>query len=350
MHKEAATLVQPPVCQPTWHVLCRQLRASAFIESIRTARRLTLAVLPILAACMPETLSQETQYVQNYYQQQGTPTFVVLDEGDLKLRYISTGAATAAVGNKKASTILFLHGTPGDWSAFARYLNDEALQRSARLVSVDRPGWGESVLVEGGVMAELEQQAQALKPLLDVLAVDDPNHRLLLVGHSLGASLAARIAMSYPERIDGLVLIAGALDPELGKPRWYNHLSATPGFRWLINTMSRDMGKANLEIMPMHEQLEAMRPYWRTLQIPITVIQGETDKLVYPANADFAIREIAADLIEMVRVPNQGHFLLWTEHDLVRKQILATLARAEDLPESLSGKSSHSSLSMIGDP
>jgi len=154
---------------------------SQISDGLHPGRRLSLfslMMLSMLAACTPKTLNKEAGYIRNYYRQHGAPVFQTIASGNIALRYTATGPIDAP-------TILFLHGTPGGWSAFARYINDEVLQKSAHLVAVDRPGWGGSPVPDDGGFEGLEAQAEALKPLVDELAAHDPNRRILLVGHSL---------------------------------------------------------------------------------------------------------------------------------------------------------------------
>ena len=47
-------------------------------------------------------------------------------------------------GNPNKLGLLFIHGTPGGWAAFEGYLANSALQQFFFMVSVDRPGWGQS--------------------------------------------------------------------------------------------------------------------------------------------------------------------------------------------------------------
>ena len=49
----------------------------------------------------------------------------------------------ASIGEGE-NTVFFDHGPLGSWSAFIRFMMDEDLRDSARLISVDRPGvWTE---------------------------------------------------------------------------------------------------------------------------------------------------------------------------------------------------------------
>ena len=68
--------------------------------------------------------------------------------GELKTRKISDQGQVvnyAYAGTRNKTGILFLHGTPGSWQAFAGYLKNADLQRDFFMVSIDRPGWGRSI-------------------------------------------------------------------------------------------------------------------------------------------------------------------------------------------------------------
>ena len=223
-----------------------------------------------------------------------------------------------AAGQRNAPLIVLIHGTPGSWHAYADLLTDELLLSRAYLIAVDRPGFGKSN--PGDVMTSLEQQAAFLRPIIERESID---RRAILVGHSLGAPIAARLAMDYPECVSGLVLVAPSLDPELEKPRWYNHLAASILVNWAVPD---ELALANREIMPLSAELAQLLPRWSRIQIPVIVVQGEEDRLVSPANADFAKR-VLKDHVSVVRVADQGHFILWNRPGLIRDQILVLLTQ-----------------------
>ncbi len=234
------------------------------------------------------------------------PTFDFYSTGERTIHYVE-------VGHQNSSPVLFLHGTPGSWSAFGSYLSDRNLASSLNMVAVDRPGFGQSDY--GNLLTSLAEQAQVLKPLVDQLTGDCS---IVLVGHSLGAPLAVRMAMDYPEKIAALVLVAPSLDPELEKPRWYNNLSDYKLISWMLPT---ELELANIEVMALPDELKQMVPLWHALDLPITLIQGEKDKLVHPDNADFAEKMVARGL-RVVRLEDAGHFVLWKQPELIRDEIL----------------------------
>ena len=233
------------------------------------------------------------------------PTFEFYSSGQRTIHYVE-------VGRQNQRPVLFLHGTPGSWSAFGSYLSDPHLARSLNMVAVDRPGFGQSD--HGNLLISLAEQAKVLKPLVDRLSRDCG---VILVGHSLGAPLAVRMAMDYPEKIAALVLVAPSLDPELEKPRWYNNLADYKLTSWLLPI---ELEMANLEVMALPDELKLMVPLWESLDLPITLIQGEKDKLVHPDNADFAERMVPRNL-RVIRLEDAGHFVLWKKPEIIKEEI-----------------------------
>ncbi len=139
--------------------------------------------------------------------------------------------------------ILFLHGTPGGWKAWAHYMADPELQKRATMISVDRPGFGASD--PGRVAPLMADQARLLAPLLDGPTV--------LVGHSLGGPIGAELAMRYPEQVRGAVLVAPSIDPNTEQPRWYNVAMTL----WLVKLIApNDFIWSNQEILPLVGELE----------------------------------------------------------------------------------------------
>lgn len=250
-------------------------------------------------------------------------------KGEAKVRHqqFASDNATLAyvsVGEPGRPLVVFVHGTPGRWSDFVHFLAAPELQAQAYLVSLDRPGWGDSSPVQAARRVTLSMQSQLLAPFLQALAAHSDGCGMVLVGHSLGGSLVARLAMDYPQWVRGMVIIAGSIDPQLGRPRWYNTLASVPPVRWLT---PKPLAQANTEIMPLHADLLAMAPGWADLDIPVTYIQGLDDRLVSPGNVQYARKVVAASQLQVREVPDQGHFLIWDQPQWVTEAISATLAQ-----------------------
>ncbi|WP_276947040.1 alpha/beta fold hydrolase [Ferrimicrobium acidiphilum] len=91
--------------------------------------------------------------------------------------------------------VVFLHGQPGKKEDFA--LVHRWMDPRLRVVCMDRPGWGSNPLGVVGIEANA-------KWVLEQFG----SRRVLLIGHSLGATIAVRAAQLDPERVAGLVLAA----------------------------------------------------------------------------------------------------------------------------------------------
>jgi len=220
--------------------------------------------------------------------------------------------------NESKPLVLFIHGSPGDWTAWAQYLNDPDLRRSAHLIALDRPGFGGSEA--GRVERSVSEQAMEIAPLLSNAS---SGKKVLVVGHSYGGPVAARMAMDYPKKVTDLLLLAGSIDPSQERNEWYQYLAEWPGLKSIV---PREIIVANQEIMALKQSLTEMLPFWPSITQRVTVIQGERDNLVAPENADFAKKEIKnSSQLTIVRLPEQNHFIPWNRYELVKSTILNSL-------------------------
>ena len=151
----------------------------------------------------------------------------------------------------------------------------------------------------------LEKQALALKPIIEKYKNNKP---FILVGHSLGGSVIARIAMDYPELIDGLIFVAASIDPKLEpNETWFRAPLATPFLSWVL---PRSFRASNEEIYQLKPQLEEMLPRWKEIKCPVIVIQGKKDMLVPAGNADFAKRMIINAPVDLILKEELNHYRL----------------------------------------
>ena len=107
--------------------------------------------------------------------------------------------------HQSAVVVLAIHGITGNrmvWRAAARELTGN---HSIGVLAADLRGRGENAALPGPY--GIETHVADMLAILDHTGVD----RALLVGHSMGAFVAARIAVSCPERAAGLVLVDGGI-------------------------------------------------------------------------------------------------------------------------------------------
>lgn len=113
---------------------------------------------------------------------------------DLDVHYVEEGTG---------QPVLLLHGLAG-WSFTWRH-NLSHLARRHRVIAPDLKGFG---LTDKRAPTgySLDDQAAFVRDFMDTLAID----RAVLVGHSMGGEIALRLALSAPERVQALVLVASA--------------------------------------------------------------------------------------------------------------------------------------------
>jgi pimeloyl-ACP methyl ester carboxylesterase len=218
-------------------------------------------------------------------------------------------------GDNTKPLIVFVHGSPGSLSAFIDFMADTVLLEKAQLITTDRPGFGYSNF--GVAEPSLQNQAALLKPILEKYKDNRP---IILVGHSLGGPVIARMAMDFPELIDGLVLVAASIDPELEpNETWFRAPLATPFLSWIL---PRSFRASNEEIYQLKPQLYAMMPLWKTISCPVIVVQGDKDSLVAPGNADFAEKMLVNTTVKVIRKSDMNHFVPWSNPELIRDAVL----------------------------
>ena len=202
--------------------------------------------------------------------------------------------------------LLFVHGSPGDWKAWAHYLKAPELAGFSSRVAVDRPGFGDSR--SGGVMPDLRAQAALLSELIP------KGQKAIVIGHSLGGPLVAWMAIDAPDKVCGAVSIAGSLSSVYEAPRWYNRLADLALVNWAIPA---EMVESNYEMMPLSVELAKLEPFLAKLQVPLIVMQGGKDSLVDPATADEVEKRAPKAWVRIQRLPLENHFVLWEKPQLV---------------------------------
>lgn len=249
--------------------------------------------------------------VKKYFSKKNTPVNIKRYQvGKRKVRYIETGADTLPM-------VLFVHGAPGGLEAFNAFLADSALKGKAHLVSVDRPGYGYSNY--GKSVPSIQKQAELLKPLLDSNQSGRP---VILVGHSYGGPIIAKMAKLYPKQVAALVLAAPAIDPAHEKIFWISYPADWLLIRLLV---PRGFRVANDEKLRHVEELEQMYDDWVQLKLPVTYIHGKRDMVVPFANAAFAKRMMRNALLEMIIDKKMNHFIPWTHPQYIREPVLKYL-------------------------
>lgn len=102
----------------------------------------------------------------------------------------------------RGDAIVFLHGHSACWQCWLEQIPD--FMATHRVIAPDLPGFGHSEMPAGGV--SIQGYAQALDDLLGQLGVD----AACVVGNSMGGFVATELALTSPQRVERLGLVAAA--------------------------------------------------------------------------------------------------------------------------------------------
>ena len=123
----------------------------------------------------------------------------------LKISTVEAGGRTLRVGRagpESGIPAVLIHGYAGDLNNWL--FNVEALAAVAPVIAIDLPGHGGSSKDVGD--GSLKTLAGSIDAALRAVGVS----RAHLIGHSLGAAAAARLAADHPDLVQSLTLIAPA--------------------------------------------------------------------------------------------------------------------------------------------
>lgn len=277
-------------------------------------RYIPLLLLPLMYGCSRLNIltfranNEEQKQQLNAYGQE--PNFEAYEIGDQLMHY-------TRVGHDTFPLVLLVHGSPGSSSAFLDYLGDKELTKAAQVIAIDRPGFGYSKF--GKAERSLKKQALALKPILEKYQ----DRKTILAGHSFGGPVIIRAAIDFPDLVDGLVIVAGSVSPDLEPREWWRKPLDWWIIRWLVPPALR---VCNQEILPLYKELEIMLPDWDKVTCPVTIIHGKIDNLVPVDNADFAKAQLINSPQVKMQIIEQGdHFILWSRKGEVIRAILELL-------------------------
>lgn len=227
---------------------------------------------------------------------------------------LATNISYLAAGDSSGPQLILVHGTPGSATAWNDYLL--APPPGWQVLALDRPGFGHSG--PPGAVTGLEEQAAAV---LALMATD--GRPVVLLGHSLGGPVVARVAADHPERVTALVLLAASLDPAQES----THPMQFVGGWWPVRSLlPRTLRNANAELMALKPELEALAQVLPHIRARIVIVHGSNDDLVPVANVPFMqARLTGARCVNTVVLEGRNHFLPWNSEADVRSAVSLAL-------------------------
>lgn len=296
-----------------------------------------LAVAVFVTACRAASIPATerypagTQFQAHYVSVDGT-----------RVRYIDAG---------QGSSVIFIHGLGASMYAWRKNLAP-VIRAGFRVVAFDNRGSGFSDKPAHGY--SVTDCAHLLVSLMDSLGVPDA----VLVGHSMGGAIAAEVAITYPNRVRGLVLLdaagLGVREPLLFRAvRWPvigplvtalrsraltgrilkssyaepDKVSEQAVDQYYAPVAEPDYGRA-LRGALQEFQFNALTGRLHAVQAPTLVLWGDEDRWIPPSTG----RQLAAQLLRaaFLLVPHAGHSVQEEAPDQVNR-LLTTFLR-EGLP------------------
>jgi acylglycerol lipase len=180
------------------------------------------------------------------------------------------------------ATLLLAHGYAEHSGRYANVV-DHFVPRGYAIYALDHRGHGKSEGARVEVDA-VQQYIDDLKTFHDLTRAEQPQGKLFLVGHSMGAFIATSYTLQFQHELDGLVLSGGGINTP--------NAPARPANLALADTLSRDPAVAEAyrndplvylgpppdrsALAAFRERLPAEVP---AIRVPILVMAGEDSPL-----------------------------------------------------------------------
>jgi pimeloyl-ACP methyl ester carboxylesterase len=267
------------------------------------------------------------------------------------------------LGPRAGVAVVMIHGASSNLESM-RPLAD-LLARHRRVILIDRPGhgWSRRDDLENSTP---QMQAAMIDEALERLGVGNA----IIVVHSLSGALGARLALDYPRRVAGLVMLAPVAYPWPGGVGWYNKVVTTPiigpllaytitlplglilaepGARSVFAPQTMPSGfvrnsatplllrprefLANAwELVTLKAAVAEQAPRYGNITTPVLVITGDTDTTVSP---NIHSRRLAAAVpnAKLIVLPGVGHMVQYAAPELVVREIEAMIAGISAAPQ-----------------
>lgn len=220
------------------------------------------------------------------------------------LEYYSTGLDTPG-----SPIILFIHGAPGSWIGFKEFLVNDRLRDMAKLLSMNRPGYGHNS--DGIATVSIADQTKAVKLILDKYK----SSKVMLVGHSYGGPILGKLAADYPDQIDAGFMIAPVNDPESEPVKWYAYLCDLPILRSILPSFIQ---VATAEKMSHKAELGKIISDWNKITVPILHYHGALDNLApFEQNIAFSKKHIDPNCLQLVTNETHDHLVIWDKTNVI---------------------------------
>lgn len=222
-----------------------------------------------------------------------------------------TGKTTLLyAGPQEGQPVFCLHGTPGSALSWWSWLKNPG---GFRIIALDRPGFSP----ENRSAPDPERDMPILAQALMESATERP---AIIVGHSMGGGLAARLVLERPGNVKTLVLIGASLDPDLEEIKPVQYMARKAPLKYLLNRSARN---SNEELIAYPEFIRKLAPDLAAITCPSLAVHARDDRLVPFANVDFMRKTMTGtQRFETLIYDQGGHGI----HAIKRNEILKAIA------------------------
>ncbi|MDZ7897498.1 MAG: alpha/beta hydrolase [Arcicella sp.] len=207
--------------------------------------------------------------------------------------------------------LVLIHGAPGAWFGYKEFFHDSLLLNKFQIIAPDRAGYHNS----GEKELSIAQQANFLKPLLS----QKKYSKIIVLGRSYGAAIAAKLAADCPNLVSKLILIAPACDPEKEKFWWFSKPVNSKFARFFLPKYAN---RASDEKFAHQAELIKLLSDWQKIKCPVTILQGGKDWIIDPSNGRFVDSVLTNAPKKFVYLPDYGHLLTSERYELIREVLL----------------------------
>lgn len=220
----------------------------------------------------------------------------------------------AVCGNDSLPTLVFVHGSPGSWFHYMKFMWDSAMRSKFRIVAIDRPGFGYS---DFGKAMHLQQQCEIISPVLQKLKTNQP---LFLVGHSMGGPVAVKLAADNPAIVNTLVIIAGAIDINQEAKETWRHIMNVRPLYW---TLPGAFAPSNTELLYLKKDLLPLQNDFKKITCNVLFVHGDKDTWVPIKNIAFGTKMMVnAASIKADTLHGADHQIPWKNRDALKEILL----------------------------
>ena len=220
----------------------------------------------------------------------------------------------AVCGDTSLPTLAIIHGSPGSWMNYMKYMWDTSMRKKYRIIAMDRPGFGYS---DFGKALQLQEQCKLIGTVLKKLQTSKPFY---LMGHSLGGPIVAKIAADNPSMCSKIIIVAGALDVSQEKKENWRHFMSVRPFYWMLPGA---FGPSNTELLYLKNNLIPLQADLKKITCDVVFVHGDKDTWVPIKNIEYGTKMMTnAKSILSDTIKGADHQIPWKNKDALREILL----------------------------